>query len=106
MNETNETDKLLFALSYPIGLIGLILILTRKDDHDARYHGFNSLFFWIAVMIVDIVLGMTFILALLTPLVSLAALIYSIILAVQVYKGETPEIPIITQFASKYVDQA
>lgn len=105
MGETNESDKLLFTLAYPIGLIGLILVITRKDEHDAKYHGFNSLFLWLAVLIINFVLGMVPLIGwMLIPLVSFAAFVYSIVLALQAYKGEFPVIPVITDFAKKYVE--
>ena len=43
----NDTNKLLAALSYPIWIIALIMILTdaSKNDKFVRYHGWQGL--WI-----------------------------------------------------------
>ena len=117
----DSTDKLLYTLSYPIGIIGLVLILTKKENRNARYHGFNSLFLWLAVMVVTTVLGIVigilsnipglgWIIGILGGLVlsviPLAVLIYSIVLALQVNKGEYPKIPFVTDFAMQYIDPA
>ena len=110
----DNNDKLMNALAYPtFGIIGLVLILTKKEDPVARYHGFNGLFLWIAVFIIDIAISIIgaiipplgCLLAIIAPFISLAALVYSIILALNVYnKGEKPVIPIITDFAKKYTE--
>jgi len=101
----SDSDKILYALSYPITIIGLILILTKKEDAEARYHGYNSLFLGLAVMIAGIVLGFIPIIGwILGVLLGPAFIVYAIILAVKVYNGERPVIPGITDFAKKYTD--
>lgn len=107
MSETNSSDKILYILSYiSMGLVGVILLLIKKEDKTARYHGFNSLFFGLAVFVVNFVLGFIPVLGwMLMPLVSFAAFIYSVYLAYQVHKDETPVIPVVTEFAQKYVGE-
>lgn len=107
MSETNSSDKILYILSYiSMGLVGVILLLIKKDDRTARFHGFNSLFFGLAVFIVNFILGFIPIIGwMLMPLVSLVAFVYSIYLAYQVHKDENIVIPVITDFAQKYVGE-
>jgi uncharacterized membrane protein len=95
---TNSDNRILYALSYPIGLVGLILILVKaKEDPDARYHGFNGLGLSIAFFIATTILGfipiLGWIVALFAPFVFL---VYSIMLAIKAYNGEKPEIPVLT----------
>jgi uncharacterized membrane protein len=97
MEKKDSTDQLLYALSYPIGIVGLILILTKKESRDARYHGYNGLFLLIVSFIINFI-------PILGQILWLGVLIYSIVLAVEVYNGKYPVIPVLTDFASKYVD--
>lgn len=107
----DSTDKLLCALSYPIPLIGVLLLLTKKENRTCRYHGFNSVFFGLAVYILFFVLGILYsipiigwILAGLGGLFWLAYIIYAIFLAIETHNGKFPVIPVVTDFARKYID--
>ncbi|MBS3176773.1 DUF4870 domain-containing protein [Candidatus Woesearchaeota archaeon] len=91
-----DTEKILAALSYPIGLIGLILALIGESAY-AKYHGWQGLFWGIAIFAVNIVLSMIFIIGwMIMPLVWLVWLVFSIIFAIKAYKGEQFEIPVIS----------
>lgn len=104
----DNTDKLLCTLSYPIPIIGLILVLTKKEDRTCRYHGFNSLFLGIAFIIISTVVGMLGFIpglgCLLASLTPVAFLVYAIFLAIETNNGKFPVIPVITDFAKKYID--
>lgn len=117
MEELDSNDKLLCTLAYPIGyIIPLVLLLTKKENRTCRYHAFNALFVQIAAFIVAIALGtVVFILSnilpmlgcvvgLLMPVYWLAFLIYMIVLALEVQKGNFPTIPFVTEFANKYIE--
>ncbi len=109
--EKTDADKILYALAYPIWIVALILVLTKKEDEDALYHGWNGL--GLAIAVIAIYIGIT-ILGFI-PLVNVVAgiigallgpvvLVYSIVLAVQVYNNnEKPVIPIVTEFVQQYV---
>lgn len=104
MSNGGDSDKILYALSYPIWIVALILVLAKKESRDARYHGFNGLFYGLAVTILAMFIGMMPIIQLLSPLVGLAGIIYGIVLGVEAYNGGHPNIPVVTEFASKYVE--
>jgi len=119
MEELDSTDKILCTLAYPIGLIALILVLTKKEIRACRYHGFNALFLNIAAVIVfiavNIILGILanipgvgciagMLFATVQMLFWIAFLAYSIYLAVETNKGNYPTIPYITDFANKYIE--
>jgi len=115
----DSTDKLLCALSYPIGLVAILLLLTKKENRACRYHAINAIGLCIAGIIfftaVSIVLGVigaipgvgliVLILGPLSGLLGLAYLGYSVFLAFKTFNGEYPTIPYVTQYVSKYVDQ-
>ncbi len=117
MEELDSNDKLLCTLAYPIGfIIPIVLLLTKKENRTCRYHAFNALFAQIAVFLIAIALGTVFsILASFVPMfgcaaflvvnaLSLAFLIYMIVLALEVQKGNFPTIPFVTEFANKYIE--
>ncbi|MFH1591426.1 MAG: DUF4870 domain-containing protein [archaeon] len=108
-----NTAKALAALAYPIGIISLILvIIAKKGDREARYHGFQALFWnigaWVIYFVISFGIGIISavlglfgdilgtILGLLSPLISVAILIFSIIFALKAYKEEMFTIPLIT----------
>lgn len=115
----DSTDKLLCALSYPIGIIAVILLLTKKDIRACRYHAYNALGLCVAAIIfftaLSIVLGIIgaipgvgLIVLILGPasgLIGLGFFVYTLLLAYKTHNGEYPTIPFVTQFVSKYVDQ-
>lgn len=107
----DQTNRLLAALSYPIWIIALVIILTdMKKDAFMRHHGWTALFWgiawfilWLALMILGNIPFLGWILFLVTgPLLWIAWLILSIFFALQAYNGKEVSIPIVSDFAKKY----
>jgi len=103
--QPEQGNRLLAALAYPIWIIGLIIVLTdMKKDPFMRLHGWTSLFWGIAWVILYIVI------AVLAPftgwfLVGTGRLVYlvlSIYYAVQTYQGKSFTIPVVSDWAKKY----
>ena len=121
MDELDKNDKLLCTLAYPIGvIIPLVLIITKKENRTCRYHAFNALFAQIGATILGVVLGIIFgILSHIPALGCLSALlggailslywlaffVYMIYLALETNKGNFPTIPVVTEFANKYIEE-
>ena len=103
--QPEQGNRLLAALAYPIWIIGLIIVLTdMKKDAFMRIHGWTSLFWGIAWVIVYVAIG---IIAPFTGffLVNIARLVYlilSIYYAVQTYQGKSFTIPVVSDWAKKY----
>ena len=101
-------------IGYPIGIVALILIFIEKDNKFVRFHAFQSLLFWAAVIVISIVLGIFA--GILTAiswalgtlffslfgLFELAVLIAVIFLAYKAFQGENFKLPVIGDMAEKW----
>jgi uncharacterized membrane protein len=96
MNEINDQDKLMSALSYPIGIVAIIILLVEdmKSRPFQKYHAVQALAVNIVLLVLSIVLGWTVILAC-VPLLLWFVTIYW---AIKAYQGEYFEIPVLTDF--------
>lgn len=105
-----DSNRLLAALSYPIWIIALVIILSdMKKDSFMRQHGWTALFWgigwfvlYVALMILTALPFLGFGLAILFPFLGLAWLILSIYYALQAYNGKVFSIPIVSDWARKY----
>jgi uncharacterized membrane protein len=112
MGAGSSESRLLAALGYPLWIPALIVVLTdMKKDPYMRYHGWQALFWglawlavWVVFSILTSVLWFIFLpLLFLLPLLWLAVLVVSIWFAVRAYNGERFEIPVVTNFARRYM---
>lgn len=96
MNEINDQDKLMAALSYPIGIVAIVILLVEdmKKRPFQKYHAVQALAVNIILIVLSIVLGWTVILACLPLLLWLVTLYW----AYKAYQGEYFEIPGLTNF--------
>src|SRR5713226_8786659 len=106
--QTDQTNRLLAALSYPIWIIALVIVFTdMKKDAFMRHHGWTALFWGIAWFIIIYgVLGFIAFPYGLNRLVRLVWLALSIYYAVQAYNGKEVSIPLVSDFAKKYMTPA
>ena len=93
----NDTNKLLAALSYPIWIVALVMVLTNtsKEDPFVKYHAWQGLFLAIAMMLVSMV---TF------GIGGLIIWLLAIYYAVQAYNGEYFEVPVIYGLAKNQME--
>lgn len=96
MNDINSNDKLMAALSYPIGIVALIILLVEdmKNRPFQKYHAVQALGVNVVLIILSIVLGWTVILACVPILLWFVTLYW----AYKAYQGEYFEIPGLTGF--------
>ncbi len=96
MEEINSNDKLMAALSYPIGIVAIIILLV--EDMKARpfqkYHAVQALAVNVVMLVLSIVLGWTVVLACVPLLLWLVTFYW----AYKAYQGEYFEIPGLTPF--------
>ncbi len=96
MDEITSNDKLMAALSYPIGIVAIIILLV--EDMKARpfqkYHAVQALAVNVILIVLSIVLGWTVVLAC-VPLLLWLVTFYWAYLA---YQGQYFDIPGLTPF--------
>jgi len=97
--EITQDDKLWAALGWipwvgPILAIIALLIEPQKDRDFVRFHAVQSLAANVVLIIISIILGVTLILACISPFIYLATL-YP---AYKAYQGEWLELPWLTKF--------
>ena len=101
---TDQTNRLLAALSYPIWIIALVIIFTdMKKDTFMRHHGWTALVWGIAWFAIYVVLEFLPFPYGLGRLARLVWLILSIYYAIQAYNGKEVSIPIVSDLAKKYM---
>jgi uncharacterized membrane protein len=94
-NDINENDRLMAALSYPIPIVAIVILLseTNKVRPFQKFHAVQSLAYWVPLGIIGIVLstvtcGLSFIIVWLV----------SFWPAYKAYQGEYMELPVLTDF--------
>jgi uncharacterized membrane protein len=94
------------ALSYLfIPAIIFLLMEPYNKDKVIRFHSFQAIFLAVGFFVVETVMGVTLILALLTPLLGLAHLIIAIVAAVKAFNGNKMVLPVIGPMAQTQADK-
>lgn len=114
------------ACGLPLGIVYSILVVTQdKTNRVARFHAFQSLFLGVLGIILGAVVGIgvfitmmidfaiavtigipfifTGLLGLIATIISLALLYFVVMAAIKGYNGEVYKIPVVGNFAEKYV---
>jgi uncharacterized membrane protein len=94
----SDTSKLLAALGYPIFIVAIVAILIDpyKDEKFVKLHAMQAIALAIGYFVVEVVVGMIPVLGwIVAAILPLAYLIYTIILAMKAYKGESFEVPVV-----------
>jgi uncharacterized membrane protein len=113
---TGGENRLLAALGYPIWIVALVVIATDlKKDPFLRYHGWQALFWgigwfalWVALTVVGFFVSFVPLLGALFGFVTgvalwLAWLVLSVLFAVRAYQGERFEVPVVANWARRYM---
>lgn len=113
--QKQQENKVLAALSYPIWIVALIIVVTDlKKDSYLKYHGWQALFYGVAWLVIWVALGIigaVFVIVpvlgplfnnVLTPLAGLAWLVISLIFAYKAYQGERFVVPVVSDFSKTY----
>ncbi len=91
------------AISYVLGPItGVIFLLIEKDPF-VRFHAMQSTVVFGGLFVLQTLLTMTLILAILTPLVSLAGFVLWLLLIYKAWMGEEWEAPVVGKYARKFL---
>lgn len=82
-------------------LLGPIYLLIEKANKELRFYALQATFLWLAVILVNFILGIVR-LWFLTQWVGLAATVLWIYLVVKAYQGQKIVLPVIGELAQKY----
>ncbi len=101
-------------IGYPVGIVALILVFIEKENKFVRFHAFQSLLFWAAVVVLYIVLGIFtgILFAVSTTLGGLFSMLFALLglgvfaamifLAYKAYLNEMFKLPVIGDMADKW----
>jgi uncharacterized membrane protein len=98
VGEITENDKLMAALSYPIPIVAIVILVseTNKARPFQRYHAVQALAFWVVLAVIGIVLSVVTLGfgTLCLPILWLVSLWP----AYEAYQGKYMKMPVITDF--------
>ena len=105
MGGPSSNAKLIALLGWIFAPLGIIAIFLDDYKHDmyVRSHTIQAAAAWVAVWVVNAILGATVILALLVPIVGLLFFVYQVVMAIQAYNGKTVEVPVVYGFVKSYI---
>jgi uncharacterized membrane protein len=98
MNTTDTSnDKLLAALTYPIPLVGIIILVSdsMKNNPFLRTHAIQSLALGVVLFVLSFIITLIPVIGCFTPIIWLGITLYY---AYQAYQGKDVTIPVVTDF--------
>ena len=84
-----------------VGFVAAIVFLIVEKNTTVRWNAIQSLLLGLGTFVLDLVLGMTVVLALLIPIVNIASLVVTLVLAVKAYQGSTVRLPLLGEWTDK-----
>lgn len=95
--------KMACTLSYAFGWIsGLVFLLSEKQDKEIRFHAFQSIIFFGALNVLQIIFGRIPLVGWsIMPILGLVAFIGWLVLIIKTYQGEQYKLPFIGEIAQK-----
>ncbi len=87
------------ALSYVLGPVSGIFFLVTSKDPFVRFHAMQSTVVFIALFVLQWVLGITIILFPLSAIISLATFVLWLVLIYKAWQGEEWEVPVLGKIA-------
>lgn len=105
ITSANLSPNVASALCYVpvVGFVAAIVLLLIEKNLAVRWNAVQSLLLSLTAIVVDLILGATLILALAIPLVNVAALVISLVLAVKSYQGGTVKLPVLGAWTDKII---
>ena len=106
MAGTGLNKKTAGALSYVFGPVtGGIFLVLEKDPY-VRFHAMQSIVFSVAAFVLNMVLGITLILALALPLLWIVEFVLWLLLIYKAWQGQEWELPVVGKFARQLASKA
>ena len=94
------------ALAYVLGPITGVIFLILEKDPFVRFHAMQSIVVFVALFVLQWILGLTIILLVLVPLVGILTFILWLMCIYKAWMGEEWEVPVLGKFARQLVKKA
>jgi uncharacterized membrane protein len=91
------------ALSYVLGPVTGIVFLVLEKDSFVRFHAMQSIVVFVSLFVLQVLLGLTVILAVVVPLVSILSFVLWLLLIYKAWQGEEWEVPMLGVYARRFV---
>lgn len=89
------------ALSYVLGPITGVIMLVLEKDPFIRFHAMQSIVVFVALFALSWLLGVTVILSIFVPLVSLLGFVLWLVLIYKAMQGEKFSVPFLGKYVAK-----
>ena len=106
MAGTGLTKNTAGALSYVLGPVTGVIFLVLEKDPYVRFHAMQSIVFSVAAFVLNMVLGITLILALALPLLWIVEFVLWLLLIYKAWQGQEWELPVVGKFARQLASKA
>lgn len=94
------------ALSYVLGPITGILFLILEKDPFVKFHAAQSTVLFVALFVLQWVLGLTIILLPLVPLIGILGFVLWLVLIYKAWQGTMWEVPLVGKYAKQLASRA
>ncbi len=91
------------ALTYVLGPITGVFFLVTNKEARVRFHAMQSTLVFGGIVVLQALLGATLILAALVPLLSIVGFVLWLVLIYKTWQGEDWEVPMVGQYARKFL---
>ncbi len=85
------------------GILSIVFLVLESDNKALKWHAVQSLIFMLSVAVLNFAFGMTGFLAVMIPVINIAAFVIQLVVLVKTYQGEKLNLPLISEWTGKLV---
>ncbi|GEN45449.1 DUF4870 domain-containing protein [Alkalibacillus haloalkaliphilus] len=106
-SSTGLENNVAGLLCYLFGFItGLIFLLVEKDSKFVRYHAFQSIFIWVSIFVLSMVIGFVPLIGwLISLLLAPVGFVIWIVCMIKAYQGKWFKFPVVGNIAEEQVNK-
>ncbi|MDV2583369.1 DUF4870 domain-containing protein [Alkalibacillus haloalkaliphilus] len=106
-SSTGLENNVAGLLCYLFGFItGLIFLLVEKDSKFVRYHAFQSIFIWVSLFVLSMVIGFVPLIGwLISLLLAPVGFVIWIVCMIKAYQGKWFKFPVVGNIAEEQVNK-
>ncbi len=91
------------ALAYVLGPVTGVVFLVLEKDAFVRFHAMQSIVVFVVLFLLQWVFGLTIVLLVLVPLISLFGFVLWLMLIYKAWQGEEWEVPVLGKYVRRLV---